>query len=558
MKHILLKAAAVAMLALGVTSCSDELDISSIDPKSSPSYDMMQLLAKQYATLGVTGQIGPSGDPDLSEDEGEKGFYRTVFNLEDMPSDECLWAWQNDEDVPAITNLAWTANSTRARWAYMRMAYDITLYNQFLTEESGNAGPQLSAEVRFLRALHYYYFLDLFHKAPFKLRFDISTKPTEKANVDLYNWLDQELTNIEDTLATIGSFDNSENFGRADQGAAFALHAQLALNSEVYTDGKINDYKKAKDYCDRIINSGKYALSTNTVNGFTGYEQLFMGDNDVNQQAMKEIIFPIRQDGDKTEEYAGSTFLIASTCISGMPYRNTNNYWSCYFAREDLVKKFFADSEEMPQATERQADDYKGHTEAQCIAYDDSLGISTKDVQKKAGDDRALLYMGVGGGFRTINPGQTIHNFNQGASIVKWTNLRSDLSGRHSDTFDDTDIPLFRLGVIYLTRAEAEWRLGDNAAAIADINVLRDRAHASRITNISAQLLIDEWCRETFFEGRRRSDLVRFGLFTGSDYLWDFKGGKPGGTSVDSRYNVYPIPAIDLTSNPNMTQNPGY
>ena len=85
------------------------------------------------------------------------------------------------------------------------------------------------------------------------------------------------------------------------------LHAQLALNSAVYTDGKVKDYQKAKDYCDKIINSGKYALSTQAKNGWTGYEQLFMGDNDQNQQAMKEIIFPIRQDGNSTEEYGGST-----------------------------------------------------------------------------------------------------------------------------------------------------------------------------------------------------------------------------------------------------------
>lgn len=562
MKHIFLKTAAVGILALGMASCSDDLNISSIDPHSSMSYDMTELLAKQYATLGLTGQTGPSGNGDLSMDEGESGFYRTVFNLEDMPTDECAWAWTNDVDVPNILGLSWTSSSQRAAWCWTRLAYDITLYNQFIANEAENAGPQVTAEVRFLRALHYYYFLDLFHKAPFKTSFN-SDLPVEKGGKELYDWIDQELTNIEDTLADIGSYNNSENFGRADKGAAYALHAQLALNSNVYTDGQTRDYQKAKDYCDRIINSGAYALSTQSKTdskgySWTGYEQLFMGDNDENTQAMKEIIFPIRQDGVTTQSYAGSTMLVSSTCGSGMPFRNTNNYWTCYFAREDLVGKFFPNTSDMPQASQDQVDAYTGTTEDECIAYDNSLGLSTKQVQSKAGDDRALLYMGVGGGHRTINPGTQIDGFLNGASIVKWTNYRSDGGTRHNDTFSDTDIPLFRLGVIYMTRAEAEWRLGDNTAATADVNTLRTRAHANTISSVDEQSIIDEWCRETFFEGRRRSDLVRFGLFTGSSYLWDFKGGVSGGTGVDSRYNVYPVPAIDISGNPNMTQNPGY
>jgi hypothetical protein len=71
-------------------------------------------------------------------------------------------------------------------------------------------------------------------------------------------------------------------------------------------------------------------------------------------------------------------------------------------------------------------------------------------------------------------------------------------------------------------------------------------------------MLIEEWGREFYMEGRRRSDLVRFGLFTGSKYVWDFKGGVSTGTSVDKRFNVYPIPATDLSNNPNMTPTPGY
>ena len=573
MKNIILKTAVVGLLALGFTSCADDVNIHSIAPKSSPSYDVKQLLAKQYATLGVTGQTGPAGKGDLSMDEGESGFFRTVFNLEELPTDECAWAWTDNTDIPNILGLSWTSSSQRAAWCWSRLAYDVRLYNQFIAECGEQVGPQVTAEVRFLRALHYYYFLDLFHKAPFKLTNDMNL-PGQKTGIELYKWIDQELTNLEDTLADMGTYDNASGFGRADKGAAYALHAQLCLNAAVYTDGQITTeaWKKAKHYCDLLID-GPYKLSDKAVkdpsgNEWSGYEQLFMGDNDENTNAMKEIIFPIRQDGASTQEYAGSTCLIGGSSGAGMPYKNTNNYWTCYFARVNVLQKFFADPEkDMPRLTEDESKEYKDahSTEAEVISIDNKLGISTKDVQKKAGDKRALFYMGIGGAdggkYRTLTPGKQISGFLNGASIVKWTNYRSNGGARHNDTFDDTDIPLFRLGTIYMTRAEVEYRLGDADAAAKDINTLRTRAGNTNLlsaASIDDQTLIDEWSRETYFEGRRRSDLVRFGLFTGSKYLWSFKGGVPDGTGVDSRYNIYPVPAIDVSGNPAITQNPGY
>jgi hypothetical protein len=59
-------------------------------------------------------------------------------------------------------------------------------------------------------------------------------------------------------------------------------------------------------------------------------------------------------------------------------------------------------------------------------------------------------------------------------------------------------------------------------------------------------------------EGRRRSDLVRFGLFTGSKYLWSFKGGSENGQGIPTKCDIYPIPGDEIKNNPNMTQNPKY
>ena len=563
MKKIFIKTAMASMLCMGFVSCADELNIKSIDPQSSPSYTVDGLLAKQYATLGLTGQKGPAGSADLSGDEGESGFIRTIFNLQELMTDETAWAYQNDNAIAPITNFSWNSGNDRVNWAYQRLIFDITLYNQFIFEQSGSLSEDRIAEVRFLRALNYYYFLDLFRKAPFKDTFD-NNLPTEKSGKDLYEWLDNELTTIEPMMAEVGAYKNSENFGRADRGAAYALHARLALNSAVYTDGQVKDYQKAIDYCDKILNNvgegeGKYNLCRAKKNGYSGYQQLFMGDNDCNPEAMKEIIFPIRQDGVKTRAYAGTSYLVNASTISGMPYASTSDPWKCLFARVDLVKKFFPNGD-IPKATDE--DLLSNPSKDQVIAKDNEKGISTADVVAQAKDDRALFYMGIGGcsdKVRTLTPGDAITGPLNGASFVKWTNLHADGTAQHHQKFSDTDFPVFRLAEIYLTRAEAKYRLNGSQDGLEDILKVQDRANRQiKASSVDEQTLIDEWCREFYMEGRRRSDLVRFGLFTGSKYLWSFKGGSENGQGIPAKCDIYPIPGDEIKNNPNMTQNPKY
>lgn len=561
MRHIFLKSATAALVLMGFTACADDLNISSIDPQSSSSYTDMGLLAKQYATLGLTGQKGAAGNGDISADEGESGFYRTTFNLMELPTDECLWAWTTDTDIPQIQYIKWNSASPRVQWAYQRLGYDITQYNYYLeqTKDATDATTQqYRAEVRFLRALHYWYFLDLFRKAPFKNTFDIYELPVEKTGKALYDWIDQELTEIEPQMAEVAAFNNASNFGRADRGAAYMLHARLALNSEVYTNGAVKDYQKAIDYCNLLEN--KYQLSKTAKNGYSGYAQVFMADNDENTQAMQEIIFPIRQDGLTTRCYSCGTYVICATRIAGMPYVGTSNPWSCIFARSSLVKKFFPKLEDCPVAEEAASDK---DTEAQIIAKDKEKGTSTADVIAKAGDDRAMFYSGCGGGVRKLDA-DLIAGFTSGLSIVKWQNIRTDGGKTHDILFPDTDIPLFRYAEVYLTRAEANFRLNNNEAneqTRQDLNQLRSRANASTYNSaadITETTILDEWCREFYLEGRRRSDLVRFGSFAGDKYQWAWKNEKKAGSAVESYFDIYPIPLDDINNNKNMTQNKGY
>ena len=562
MKNIFAKTIAAAALTLGLTGCVNDLDISSIDPQSSPTADDMGLLAKCYGVLGLTGQDGGTGNGDLSLDEGESGFYRTTFNLQELPTDECMWAWQTDPDIPQITMMNWNSSSVRVQWAYTRLTYDITLFNSYLAQVADNdENRQYRAEVRFLRALHYWYMLDLFGKSPFKTEFNITELPVEYSGNQMYGWLDRELTEIEEEMTAtgtgVGAFNNSENFGRADLGAVYLLHARLALNCEVYSDSIKADktksdaeYEKAVRYCTLIEGAGAYKLADN-------YEELFMADNDQEVDARKEIIFPIRQDGMKTRQYSGSLMLIAGTRSAAMPNYGMKESWTCLFARRAMTEKFFPDLSRVPLVPDGAA---TSTNQAEAATLDQQYGTTVASVIAAAGDDRALLYSGCADGVRTIST-DAVADFKNGLSLVKWTNLTSKGKAGSDVSWPDTDIPLFRFAEVYLIRAEANWRLGKPATDImSDINELRRRAN-TRLFNaseITEENLRDEWCREFFMEGRRRSDLVRFDSFTGNKYLWDWKGGAANGISVDSHFNVYPIPADDVMNNENLEQNPGY
>jgi hypothetical protein len=209
----------------------------------------------------------------------------------------------------------------------------------------------------------------------------------------------------------------------------------------------------------------------------------------------------------------------------------TTEYWGGNRARPNLVQKFFPNND-APEA-------------------------APADVAKAAGDDRAILDTRG----RTLN-NSDVSTFKSGFAVAKFTNLTSSGSATSSGQFPDTDFFMMRVAEAYLTFAEAQARLNGgatNAEAADAINALRTRANAATQTTYSLDEICDEWCREFYFEGRRRMDLVRFGKFGGSnDYVWQWKGGSYNGRNFEETKNLFAIPTTDLTANPNLTQNPGY
>ncbi|MDR3217442.1 MAG: RagB/SusD family nutrient uptake outer membrane protein [Dysgonamonadaceae bacterium] len=477
-------------------------------------------LAKVYGAYSLTGNEGPNGKPDLpipGIDEGSNAdFLRTFFNHQELPTEEahCLW---NDAGIPELNDINFTTDDKFTSGLYYRVIMQIMYANEFIRNAKEDLGAEVKnfkAEARFIRAFDYWVLMDIFGNPPFVTENDgIGILPNQTNRAELFNYVESELLDI--TNNNLLKASKTNEYGRADQAAAFALLARLYLNAEVYTGTA--RWADAVTYSKKVIDAG-YSLKGN-------YEDLFLADNDKNNP---EVILSITYDGTRTRLDGGTTFLI--NCTFNGDYKTTyankliesgiydNSNWSGYRTRKELSDKF------------------------------------------DAGDKRNLL---VG-----ENPalGNDPTTFTNGLMVYKYRNIKSgstvgNVLNGSDRRYADTDFPLFRLAEQYLIYAEAAVRSGGSKGeAVGYINQLRARAGVSNINEaqLTTNFILDERARELYWECHRRTDLIRYGVFTAGDYRWEWKGGVQAGRSVDSHFNLFPIPASDLNANTNLTQNKNY
>ena len=519
---------AAALLMLGAVGCTDttELPTSTItdvtyfdDPSSYRAF-----LARIYAGLAVSGQRGPAGDGDIEGiDEGFSQYLRLYWKMQELPTDEAVIAW-GDVGIPEMNTQLWESNNPFVVAMYYRVAFQVSLANEFLRQTTEaklaerNVSPELAADIqvfraeaRFLRALSYWHGIDIFGNIPLVTEEDPigPTAPLQSTRQEIFDFLVSELTAIQaDLPATAGS----GTYGRATKEAAAMLLAKLYLNAGVYTGTP--QYAQALTALQQVI-AGPFTLDPS-------FQHVFQADNNTSP----EIIFPVLQDGKLTKSFGGTTFLIHASCGGSMAPgdQGVNGCWFGLRLKRQAFNLFTSDG----------------------ITVDDPRGAffwtdgQTPDVA-------------------------AISNFNNGVAVQKFTNKTSTGANGSDLEFPDTDFPMFRLADAYLMYAEAHLRGGggDLAQALAYVNAIRQRAFGDASGNITeAQLtlefLLDERVRELLWEAHRRTDLVRYGLFTGGGYLWQWKGGILAGRATDTFRDLFPLPASELTTNPNLTQNPGY
>lgn len=533
---------AVALMGVATlcfTACADDATIfggslhpDNPNPQQTTQADFDGVLNKIYGNLALTGLTGPHGNSDLPSDidEGMSVFMRVVWYANELSSDEALCAWLTDAGIPEFNRGTWGDNHALLRGLYYRCMFGITLANFFLDNapESLEDYSHKVAEARFMRALYYYYLMDMFGNPPFITHVSAEA-PVQATRLEVFNFIESEVKDIigEGEGSNVLAAAKSVKYGRADVVAGYMLLMRMYLNAEVYT-GKAR-WEDARNYAEKAINSG-YSLSTAGKNGYTGYQLLFMGDNDTNG-AQNEIVFPVLFDGELTQSWGG-VFLCAGAVnaddIAAYPTGITSN-WGGIRTKKYFIQKWFPNN--------------------------DAPSGTPADLIEAAGDDRCL--------FMTQGHEMEIENedkFQEGYGYVKFLNTHADGSETHNAEHTDYDFPLFRLAEAYLTYAEADARLNGGQVSgkgLGYIKDLRNRAHAnSNISVFSLSDVEDEWSREFGFEGRRRVDMIRFGNFTGVRRIW-IGGTAAGGTLSDYR-SIFPLPSSDLVANDNLVQNPGY
>ena len=142
--------------------------------------------------------------------------------------------------------------------------------------------------------------------------------------------------------------------------------------------------------------------------------------------------------------------------------------------------------------------------------------------------------------------GQTLEmpillNYPNGYALTKYKNISSTGTPGSNATFADLDIPVFRLGDVYLMYAEASLRNGDAGTALTYVNKIRERAGATDMPSVTLDSVIAERGREMYCEATRRTDLIRFGMYSGGTYVWPWKGGSATGVSISPNYALFPI-----------------
>ena len=543
----------VAVLALllagGMTSCFGDLDVEPIDPSLQSDVTAEQLFNKCYSVFATSGNNG--GDDNVDVDGLDGGFqhkYRQMWNSNELTTDEAICGW-GDTGIPEYCHNTYDASHPMLRGYYYGLCIGITFCNQYM-EKFADYDATMTAEIRFLRAFQYYLLTDAFGNIPFSTIIS-GDDPEQKSRAEVCEFIESELLDI----VGEGSGNNILNdpapkkygqtgYGRVDKAAAWMLLARLYLNWQVYTGTP--RWEDAAKYAKKVIDSA-YQLHTEGYAGdgidgiyreYTAYQMLFMGDNGTNG-ASYEALFPVIQDGLRTTSWGGTNFLICSTVdadvhpnlydaseVNGL---YSNNTWGGNRARPELIRLFFPN--------------------------DDAPEAHAYEVYVAAGDDRAL--------FETAGRHLNVENesdFTYGYAIAKFNNFKCDGSKGSSITFADSHLFYMRKAEAYLTYAEALTRMGQSPDEAREaVNILRRRAHATELRNLTLDQILDEWGREFFFEGRRRVDLIRFDKFGGNnDYLWQWKGGAYEGRPFSKDRNVFAIPNDDIIANPKLTQNPGY
>jgi hypothetical protein len=465
---------------------------------------------------------------------GLRGLTWGWFNLNEVTTDEIVVPtrgsdWYDNGRWLEIYRQTWTASSGSAlddmNGAWNAMFAGVARANLMISviEKAGGAtAAQTLAELRTLRAWYYYVLMDFFGGVPLVTGTEVGQNPRVSRD-SIFKFIEAELT---DARANLPPTRPAGQYGRVTQGAADAILASLYINAGVFKKdaginatsyntcnvpvaGGTNGCQAAITAADRVINSGNYALATDWKSNFSP-----------NNEGSKENIFVIAHSSVSGLGFSMAMRTLHYNHLALGPWNGFATIAETYnaFDPADKRREIFLVGQQYSFNTGQPINDRAGNPL-----------IVTVDI---------------------ANVEQAREN--EGPRFNKFP---PDLTAPNGDS-NGNDFPFFRLAEMYLIKAEAQNELGQTAAAIQAINLVRERQFnpakplASGLSQAEVRdAVLNERLFEFIDEAKRRPDLIRFGKYTAARR---FK------TLREAHKVLFPIPQTQIQANPLLTQNPGY
>jgi hypothetical protein len=426
-----------------------------------------------------------------------------------------------DSGVHMETKLhTWTARTGLIKNSWNNCTSGVSTCNQvYYIIENSNMEATLKArtlaEIRGVRAFWYYMLIDNFGNAPLTTDYTVTELPGITQRKDLYKFVIDELNEIKDVLRDDVT---ASSYGKFTKGAAYTLLAKMYLNAEVWNGAP--NWQGVIDACDEVMKLD-YIIEPDWKASFV-----------VNNQNSKEIILPIcfgKADGGNVLHYKTLHYLDPTAL--GM----TVGTWNGISAQPDYVRQF-------DEADKR----FEGS-----FLLGPMIDPATGKILITAHDRQLIHTIDFTTLENTEMEGTLWGEVNQedGARAYKW---EFEVGLASSD--QENDFAIFRLADVYLMKAEALLRLGqNNAEATRLINTIRERGYGNADHNYTAATLDDLYLErrlELAWENYTRQDMIRFGTFLEPAYL------RPD-RSPEYRL-LFPIPQEAWETNNKLVQNPGY
>lgn len=524
---------------------------------------MSMLLVSCYdLDVPVTTQITPDTYPkDSAQFVASAGvvyaalrgnYAMDYFFAQTLSTDEAILParggnWYDSKNYLVMHYHTWTSDRSHSYgswdWLSRIIGYDNqTMYILQSNMPEGNFKNRMIAELRMVRALAYFYMMDLFGNVPIVTTYGDFDQVAKSDRKDVFNFIESE---INASLPYLSTTVSKVTYGYPTKYMAYALLAKMYINAEYYTGTK--RYDDCIAACDNVINSGKYTLAT-----MSQYLKMFYPDNG---PSTPEFIFAIPFDPSFTALSGTNGFMYRARY--DVP-RSEKTKFSLPFtpsSAESTLPEFYANFDD--------ANDIRNGQWLTGLQYlNDGVTPVTVTTTKKGynqfytGSDGSASYTYQVNLTPNVILRQDSTMFDCGNDEIAWNmgyrNIKFYPDATSTSRNQNNDMPVFRYSDIILMKAEAILRGGTatgGATALSLVNTLRaNRTTTTAWTSVTLQDLYKERCREMAYETWHRNDMIRFGKF---EEKWGFK------TNTDTYRRIFPIPSGALIKNPNLTQNPG-